>query len=71
MIERQNVDSSMAISVGYDSETSTLEIVFKKTGEAWEYYDVPENVYHELMSGSVGKYFLTNIKNQYRENRVG
>jgi len=71
MMETQNVDSSMATSVGYDPEASTLEIVFKKTGEVWQYYDVPENVYHELMSGSIGKYFQTNIKNQYRENRVG
>lgn len=30
MMETQNVDSSMATSVGYDPEASTLEIVFKK-----------------------------------------
>jgi hypothetical protein len=71
MMERQNVDSSMATSVGYDPDTSTLEITFRKNGEVWEYYDVPENVYHEMMGGSIGRYFLANIKNQYRENRVG
>ncbi len=71
-MERQNVDSSMANCVGYDSSTSTLEIEFKKNGEVWQYYDVPENVYNEMMgSGSIGKYFLAYIKNQYKENRVG
>lgn len=70
-MERQNVDSSMATSVGYDPENSTLEIEFKKTGEIWQYYDVPESVYQELISGSIRKYFQTNIKKQYRENRVG
>jgi hypothetical protein len=69
-MERQNVNSSMATSVGYDSTTSTLEIEFK-AGEIWQYFDVPENVYNEMMSGSIGKYFLANIKNQYRESRVG
>ena len=60
----------MAKSVGYDSATSTLEIEFKKTREVWQYYNVPENVYRELINGSIGKYFQSNIKNQYRENRV-
>ena len=49
-MKRQNVDSSMATSVGYESETSTLEIEFK-TGEVWQYYDVPENVFNEMMRG--------------------
>jgi KTSC domain len=70
-MERQNVDSSMATIVGYDTATSTLEITFRKNGEVWEYYDVPEHVYNEMIGGSIGKYFLANIKNQYRENRVG
>lgn len=69
-MERQYVDSSMAASIGYDSENSTLEIEFK-TGDVWQYYDVPENVHQELISGSIGRYFQTNIKSQYRENRVG
>ena len=70
-MDRQNVDSSLATSVGFDSETSTLEIEFKKNGEVWQYYDVPEHVFNEMISGSVGKYFLSTIKGQYRENRIG
>lgn len=69
-MERQNVDSSMAASIGYDPENLTLEIEFK-TGDVWQYYDVPESEYQELISGSVGRYFQNNIKGQYREDRVG
>ena len=44
-MERQNVESSLAISVGYDPATSTLEIEFKTSGAVWQYYDVPESVF--------------------------
>lgn len=71
MMQRQNVESTMVSTIGYDNETSTLEITFSKSGQIWEYYDVPENVYQEMITGSIGQYFLKNIKNQYRENRIG
>ena len=64
-MERQIVNSSMATSVGYDPSISILEIEFKSGGEIWQYYDVPENVYHEMMSNSIGKYFHSHIKGHY------
>ena len=70
-MERQYVDSSLATSVGYDANTSTLEIEFKKNGAIWQYYDVPESKYYEMMSGSIGKYFQSNIKGHYAEAQVG
>ncbi|MBU2492663.1 MAG: KTSC domain-containing protein [Bacteroidetes bacterium] len=71
-MERQYVDSSMIATVGYDSNIAILEVEFKNGGAVWQYYDVPENIYYELMSASsVGKYFYGNIKGQYSENRVG
>ncbi len=69
-MERQYVDSTLATSVGYDPNTSTLEIEFKSTGAVWQYYDVPENVFNEMMNGSIGKYFHSNIKGQYSEGQV-
>jgi len=69
-MNRQPVESSMAASIGYDINNSILEIEFKKDGQVWQYYDVPENVYQELIAGSIGKYFLSNIKDQYSANRV-
>ncbi|MEX2233141.1 MAG: KTSC domain-containing protein [Cyclobacteriaceae bacterium] len=68
-MERHSVDSSMAITVGYETLTSTLEIEFR-SGEVWQYHHVPENVYDEMISGSIGKYFQAHIKGQYSESRV-
>lgn len=70
-MERHNVASSLAASVGYDPNTSTLEIEFKSTGAVWQYYDVPEAVFYEMINGSIGKYFHSNIKGQYAESQVG
>lgn len=70
-MERQYVESGLATSVGYDPATSTLEIEFKSTGAVWQYYDVPESVFNEMMNGSIGKYFHANIKGQYTESQVG
>jgi KTSC domain len=68
---RQYVESTLAASVGYDPNSSILEIEFKSNGAVWQYYDVPEIVYNELISGSIGKYFHSNIKGQYTESQVG
>ncbi len=70
-MNRESVQSSMITSIGYEPDTSTLEIEFSSTGAVWQYYDVPENVYHEMLSGSIGKYFNANIKDQYAESQVG
>jgi hypothetical protein len=71
-MERQYVESSMIASIGYDSDIATLEVEFKNGGAIWQYFDVQENIYYELISASsVGKYFINNIKGQYLENRVG
>lgn len=68
-MERHYVDSSMATSVGYDPVNSILEIEFR-SGEVWQYHNLPENVYFEMISGSIGKYFQAHIKGQYPESRV-
>jgi uncharacterized protein YuzE len=71
-MNREYVQSSMITSIGYDPSTSILEIEFKNGGSIWQYFDVPENVYHDMRSdGSIGKYFIANIKGQYTESRVG
>jgi hypothetical protein len=70
-MNRESVQSSMIVSLGYDANSSTLEIEFNG-GAVWQYYEVPENVYYDMMnSGSLGKFFHSNIKSQYRESQVG
>ena len=70
-MERQPVESKMLASIGYDAETSTLEVEFN-SGAIWQYFDVPESVWNEFESSeSKGKYFLGEIRGQYRESQVG
>jgi hypothetical protein len=70
-MNRESVQSSMIASLGYDANISTLEVEFIN-GAVWQYYEVPENVYYDMMnSGSLGKFFHSNIKGQYIESQVG
>lgn len=63
------VQSSDLASVGY--ENGTLRILFN-SGGLYEYYNVPERVFKELLSASShGKFFHQFIKNSYRYQRIG
>ena len=70
-MDRKNIESSMLRSIGYDADSSTLELEFNN-GAVWQYFDFPESLWYEFEAGeSQGKYFLREIKNQYSESRVG
>ncbi len=70
-MERQLVESSNLASIGYDPETSTLEVEFNN-GAIWQYFDVPESVWHEFESSeSKGKFFGQEVRGQYSESQVG
>ena len=64
------VESSMVYAVGYDSETKTLEVIYAKGG-IWEYSEVPEREYRNLMkSNSIGSYMRDYIIDEYEENKI-
>lgn len=68
---KHSVASSNLASVGYNRETETLEVEFLN-GSVYQYYDVPENMYDELMmAGSKGQFLHAYIKNAYPYSRVG
>ncbi len=70
-MDRKNIDSEMIRSIGYDEDTSTLEIEFN-SGAVWQYFDFPESSWYEFDAAeSKGKFFHRVIKNQYSESRVG
>lgn len=73
MMERNYVESSNLASVGFDSEQSILEVEFKNSGTIWQYSDVEDSVYYELMEAeSIGSYFYHNIRNGgYSASQVG
>ncbi len=69
-MQRQQVESSMLREVGYDSETRTLEVEFT-SGGIYEYYDVPSEVYKDLLRAeSYGQYFNANVKGVYPSRRL-
>lgn len=61
-IERIPVASSSIAAVGYDKKAHILEIEFHH-GAIYQYIDVPERVFEELMSSpAMGAYFMNEIK---------
>lgn len=69
-MNRQSVESSNLASIGYDSENEILEVEFNHGG-VYQYFDVPENVFDELMNAdSHGFYFSANIRNDYEYQKM-
>lgn len=70
-MDRRYIESSMIRSIGFDSESSILEIEFN-SGAIWQYSDFPESEWYLFESSeSKGRFFLSSIKDQYSEYRVG
>lgn len=64
------VDSSDLNAVSYDSTSSTLFVKFN-SGGTYEYYDVPESVYQDLMSApSLGRFLASRIKGNYKYRQI-
>jgi hypothetical protein len=67
---RKPVISSNLSSVGYDSETNTLEIEFNNF-TIYQFFGVPESIYKGLINAiSHGKYFHAQIKNIYQYRKI-
>lgn len=71
-MERVPVQSSSLASVGYDSQSSTLEVEFLN-GSIYQYFGVPPHIHEGLMNaGSKGSYLDQNIKKAgYSYTRIG
>ena len=74
-MERQSVSSSQILSVGYDPESQTLEIEFKRKGEApggvYQYFDVEPEQHKTFMEAeSLGKHFGTHIRGKFKFIKV-
>ena len=70
-MQRYSVASSNIAAIGYDPATETLEVEFL-SGSVYQYYNVSENMYDQLMKdGSKGRFLHAYIKNAYPYSRVG
>tara|TARA_R110002110_G_scaffold405550_1_gene624804 strand:- start:72902 stop:74944 length:2043 start_codon:yes stop_codon:yes gene_type:complete len=69
-MEREMVVSSSVLSIGYEPTSSTLEVEFNVSG-IYQYYNVPEPIFQQLMeSDSKGKFINAYIKPAYPYSRV-
>jgi KTSC domain len=69
-MNRTAVESSLLKSVGYDAESQTLEVELAP-GRVYQYFDVPAEVYRDLMkAGSLGGYFNDEIRDVYAYAKV-
>jgi hypothetical protein len=65
-MDRVPVSSSNIAAVGYDENSSMLEVEFK-SGSVYRYFGVPAQHFRALSGGSVsvGRYLNTEIKPRY------
>jgi len=64
-MRRQHVASSAISSVGYDERSSVLEVQFE-SGAVYDYFDVPPQVYQDLLkASSKGSFVSQRIRDQY------
>lgn len=69
-MNREAVTSSTVESVGYDDESSTLEIAFHN-GSIYQYFDVPRAVYDMMLQAeSPGGFLHEQIRGMYRYARA-
>lgn len=69
-MKRQTVSSSNISSIGYDPESCILEIEFHN-GSVYQYFDVPQSTYEELMNASShGSYFHRYVKERYKWTKI-
>lgn len=65
-VSLKEIESSAISELGYDENYSVLVVRFRDSGDLYAYYDVPYDVYSELLSASsLGSYFYSNIRSKY------
>ncbi|RIX27522.1 KTSC domain-containing protein [Amnibacterium setariae] len=69
-MRRYPVRSSALRAVGYDFETSTLEVEFA-SGGVYDYEDVPPEAALQLLEAdSLGRHLAEHIRGAYRSHRA-
>ncbi len=69
-MQRTEVNSSNVKEIGYDEKTGILEVLFG-TGNVYQYFNVPEMVYKNLvLADSIGKFLNSSIKGKYRFRKL-
>jgi hypothetical protein len=70
-IPRQPIASSAIASAGYCAERGILDIEFRRDRTLYRYFDVPPDISRQLLDApSVGRCFLTSIRDRYQFVRI-
>jgi KTSC domain len=66
----QPLESKLLASSAYDAGQHILYLRFR-SGEVYRYFEFPEEQYQEFLAAeSHGRYFLSNIRNQFHYERM-
>jgi KTSC domain len=66
----QPLESKLLASSAYDAGKHILYLRFR-SGEVYRYFEFPEEQYQEFLDAeSHGRYFLSDIRNQFRYERM-
>jgi len=69
-MDRTSVSSSNIRSIGYDPQSTILEVEFT-SGDVYQYFNVPEHLYNGLMNASShGQFLNEHIKHSYQYQKV-
>lgn len=66
----QSIESKLLAGAAYDAEKQTLYLRFR-SDEVYRYFGFPAGKYQALLDAeSRGRYFLSQIRNQFRYERI-
>lgn len=68
-MEREQVESSIIKSVGYDAKEEILEIELA-TGTIYQYLQVPINVFESFMAAESKGIYYNSIKNNFEYKKI-
>ncbi|HRZ18537.1 MAG TPA: KTSC domain-containing protein [Methanofastidiosum sp.] len=69
-MELIDVNSSNIRRLGYDEPSKTLIIVFK-SGSAYEFADVPKEIYEKLLqTPSIGTFFTKYVRDKFTYKKI-
>jgi KTSC domain len=69
-MNRRPIASSVIAELGYDRQTSIMELKFR-TGRVYRFYMIPAAVFEALLeSESAGRYFNKEIRDRYPNHEV-
>ena len=69
-MQRTPVTSTNIRSIGYDSQSATLEVEFTSS-DVYQYFNVPEHLFQQFLhTSSYGQFLNNNLRYHYRYQKV-